>query len=241
MTYNVGELSPLKRHWIAKSANIPMRFFGFEPSDIITDRGSFPEEIVEWVNDVNQGLIIQNPGGIGNTGVGLMFDGAPGMGKTTHAVTTLMEVVRSLPEEPDAIREVLHYSETDFTLRARPIYYLTMTDLLRRKKAVWESDAKELEQLEIDGFHGRSKDDRFNVRVLLLDDLGKEYGSKYDDYSFDDILRSRYDAGLPTIVTTNVSLDTWTSKYGAVMSSFAHEAFRRVTIERKGDIRREGR
>ena len=36
--------------------------------------------------------------------------------------------------------------------------------------------------------------------------LGKEYGSKYDDSSFDEILRLRYDKSLPTIVTTNVAL-----------------------------------
>jgi DNA replication protein DnaC len=69
-----------------------------------------------------------------------------------------------------------------------------------------------------------------NVRVLVLDDLGKEYGSKYDDYSFDDILRSRYDKGLPTIVTTNKSREAWGTAYSEAMGSFAHEAFVRVKL-----------
>lgn len=241
MTYNLGELAPIKRHWIARSANIPMRFFGFEPADIIKDRGSFPAEIDHWLSDVNDGLVIKSPGGIGNTGVGLMFDGKPGVGKTTHAVTTLMELIRRLPDDEDAIRQIFRYESQDFSVRSRPIHYLTITDLLRRKKGSWDSETKESELMEIDGFHGRAKDDRYNVRVLLLDDLGKEYGSEYDKFSFDEILRSRYDAGLPTIITTNVLLNTWEVKYGSVMNSFVHEAFRQVTIENKGDIRREGR
>jgi DNA replication protein DnaC len=83
---------------------------------------------------------------------------------------------------------------------------------------------------ELDGFHGRCRFDWLNVRVLILDDLGKEYGSKYDDTSFDEILRSRYDKALPTIITTNVSRDKWSAQYGEAMGSFAHEAFHRVAI-----------
>jgi DNA replication protein DnaC len=70
-----------------------------------------------------------------------------------------------------------------------------------------------------------------NVRVLVLDDLGKEYkGSGFNDASFDEILRSRYDRALPTIVTTNVMRDDWKHQYGEAMGSFAFEAFRRVEI-----------
>ena len=83
---------------------------------------------------------------------------------------------------------------------------------------------------ELDGLHGRSKFDWLNVRILIIDDLGKEYGSKYDDTSFDEILRIRYDKGLPTIVTTNVLLEQWMDKYGEAMGSFANEAFIKVNM-----------
>lgn len=237
MTYNVGDLSPIKRHWIAKSSNIPMRFWGFEPSDIIQTLGQFPQDIDDWLSDINNGRIIKNPGGLGYTGVGLLFDGKPGMGKTTHAVTTLMQFIRTLPEDEASMKKILHYGDSDLSLNSRPVYYLTMTDLLHRKKSAWDDENKNLAQMEIDGFHGRATDDRYNVRLLVLDDLGKEYGSKYDDYSFDDVARSRYDVGLPTIITTNTPLEQWKDKYSAAMESFAHEAFRRVTIG-KGDIRK---
>ena len=64
----------------------------------------------------------------------------------------------------------------------------------------------------------------------MIDDLGKEYGSKYDDTSFDEILRLRYDKALPTIVTTNVRLENWEAEYREAMASFAQEAFIRVPI-----------
>ena len=232
MTYNVGELSPIKRHWITKTANIPMRFWGFEPSDILRDKGSFPEVVTHWVEDVTNGRVIKNPGDLGNTGVGLLFDGTPGLGKTTHAVTALTEVLRSLPDEEDELRKILHLSSTDFGMRARPVYYITMTDLMWKKKAAWDAEGEERSKLiaEMEGFHGRSSDDRLNVRVMVIDDLGKEYGSKYDTVSFDEILRSRYDQGLPTIITTNVQKEQWAARYTAPMGSFVHEAFRQVKL-----------
>lgn len=232
MTYNVGEMNALKRHWLTKTSNIPMRFWGFEPSDIIRDKGSFPDVITHWVEDVVDGKIIKNPGDLGNTGVGLLFDGAPGMGKTTHAVTAISEVIRALPDEDDDLRKILHLGSTDIGMRARPVYYITMTDLIWKKKAAWDADGEERAKLvsEMEGFHGRSSDDRLNVRVLVIDDLGKEYGSNYDTFSFDEILRSRYDQGLPTIITTNVPRENWGSRYGAAMGSFVHEAFRQVRL-----------
>ena len=239
MTYDVSGLNTWKRHWMTKTSNIPSRFWGFEPSDIIRDKGAFPEEISDWLTDLNEGLVIKNPGGLGITGVGLLFDGKPGMGKTTHAVTTIMEVIRLLPEVDEQTRKLLHYSAEDFGLKSRPVHYLTMTDLLWKKKATFEAEPDEKRMLitEMEGFHGRAKDDRFNVRVLVLDDLGKEYGSKYDDFSFDEILRSRYDRGLPTIITTNTKRENWSQKYSEAMGSFAYEAFRRVTIDGE-DLRR---
>jgi DNA replication protein DnaC len=84
---------------------------------------------------------------------------------------------------------------------------------------------------EMEGFHGRAKEDFLNVRILILDDLGKEYkGAGFNDASFDEVLRSRYDKGLPTIITTNVAREKWAAQYGEAMGSFAYEAFKRVRI-----------
>ena len=94
MTYDISQIEPIKRHWLLRSANIPRRFIGMEPADIIATTGEFPEEIDVWLEQVIEGKVIKQIGGLGMTGVGLLFDGGPGLGKTTHAVVTLMELIR---------------------------------------------------------------------------------------------------------------------------------------------------
>jgi len=230
--YDVNQLSSMKKHWLLRTSNIPRRFLGLETKDITERSGELPPQYDQWIDDVVNGLVIKQIGNIGTTGVGMLFDGGPGIGKTTHAVVAAMEVVRRLPEDDDEARKILGMNASDYGLNARPIYYMTYPEFLSKKKSTFDADPEDKKQMvyEIDGLHGRSKFDFLNVRILVIDDLGKEYGSKYDDTSFDEILRSRYDRALPTIVTTNVVLENWNDKYSEAMGSFANEAFVRVPI-----------
>jgi DNA replication protein DnaC len=239
MGYDINSLSPNKKHWLLRGANIPTRFIGMSARDIAGDTGSFPEDIDIWLEQAMDGDIIKQVGGLGRTGVGLLFDGGPGLGKTTHAVVTAMEFIRMLPDDDEKARTVLQMKSEDYGMKSRPIYYMTFPEFLSRKKSMFdaEPEVKKQLQLEMEGFHGRAKEDSLNVRVLVLDDLGKEYGSEYDNTSFDEILRARYDKALPTIITTNVDRDNWVKQYGAAMGSFAHEAFKRVRIIGK-DLRK---
>jgi DNA replication protein DnaC len=241
MTYDVSKLSGDKRHTIAVNSNIPRRFIGMEPDDIKDMMGAFSNEIEDWITNVLEGNVIKQLGGIGVTGVGLLFDGGPGLGKTTHAVVTLMELIRRLPEDPKQVSRIFGTGNTEVGRSFRSIYYLTFPEFVVRKKAVMEADNETKRELyeEMQGFHGRAKDDNLNVRILVLDDLGKEYGSKYVDASFDEILRARYDKGLPTIITTNVLREKWAAQYGEAMGSFAYEAFTRIQLGAK-DLRKNG-
>lgn len=236
--YDIYDLSPMKRHWLLRTSNIPRRFLGLGKEDIAERVGHFDDEIQYWIDDCLNAEIIRAIGGIATTGVGLLLDGSPGIGKTTHAVVAAMELIRQLPDDEAEMRRILGADPRDFGSNYRPIYYLTYPEFLSKKKASFDLDGEERREAyeEIQGFHGRSKLDWLNVRVLILDDLGKEYGSKYDDTSFDEVLRSRYDKALPTIVTTNVSLANWETKYGPAMASFANEAFRQIEI-RNADLR----
>ena len=233
MSYELSELGSLKTQWLLRNSNIPRRFIGMDRGDLEKYAGSFPEVIDEWLKEVLNKQIIKQVGGIGTTGVGLLFDGSPGLGKTTHAVVTAMEFLRAIPEDPAAARAVLGLKDADFGMYSRPIYYMTYPEFLSRKKAMFDADPDSKKEmfLEMEGFHGRAKEDHLNVRVLVLDDLGKEYkGSGFNDASFDEILRSRYDRALPTIVTTNVLRKSWKEQYGEAMGSFAFEAFDQVEI-----------
>jgi DNA replication protein DnaC len=232
MTYKLEGLTPIKRHWLSANSNIPHRFLGLEPSDIAEDVGSFPPEINYWLDTVLSGKVIKNQGGLGTTGVGLLFAGQPGLGKTTHAVTTLMELVRRLPDNAKEMANIFKYSLEDLSLNARPIYYLTYPEFLSLKKSQFDADedTKRKLFLQVEGLHGRATEDRMNVRVLVLDDLGKEHTSDFNDASFDEVLRARYDKGLPTIITTNKNRDSWAGQYGKAMGSFVYEAFQSVSI-----------
>jgi DNA replication protein DnaC len=230
--YDINTLSAIKKHWLLRTSNIPRRFLGLEPQDIIDRAGEFPSEVATWIDDAVGGHVVKQIGNIGINGVGLLFDGGPGIGKTTHAVVAAMEFVRRLPDNDAEAAKILGLTISDYGLRTRPIYYMTYPEFLSRKKSTFDADHDDKRNMiyELDGFHGRSKLDFLNVRILVIDDLGKEYGSKYDDSSFDEILRLRYDKSLPTIVTTNVRLEDWEEEYKEAMASFAHEAFIRVPI-----------
>lgn len=233
MGYNISELDPLKVQWLLRGSNIPRRFLGLDKDDLSAKSGTFPVEIDVWLDNVLNQRIIKQVGGLGTTGTGLLFDGSPGLGKTTHAVVTATELIRALPTNPQAAREVLGFREQDYGIHCKPVYYMTYPEFLSRKKAMFDADSETKKEmfLEMEGFHGRAKEDHMNVRVLVLDDLGKEYkGAGFNDASFDEILRSRYDRALPTIVTTNVMLENWGKQYGEAMGSFAFEAFDRVEI-----------
>lgn len=229
----------MKKFWTQKAGNIPVRYQGWTKEAIIKDTGKWPAEIDEWIDLVLEGKIIKNPGGLGTTGVGLLFVGAPGEGKTTHAVVAGLELIRRLPDDDDAIKKIMHVDDKDYGQKFRALRFMTYPEFLHLKKSAFdaEPDERRLIQMQVDGIHGRAKDDQYNVRLLILDDLGKEYGSEYADATFDEILRSRYDKGLPTIITTNVPRENWATQYSEAMGSFAYEAFELIRIQNK-DLRK---
>lgn len=229
----VDELSTIKRHWLLRNSNIPPRFIGVGREFITESSGTYPTEIDEWLTLVTEGNIIKRIGGLGTTGVGLLFDGDPGRGKTTHAVSIIQEFIRAIPDDDSEAKRILGVAASDtYGVGLKVALYLTFPEFLSRKKSLIDADSESRRELHnvIEGYHGRSNYDWLNVRLLVLDDLGKEYGSKYDNTSFDEVLRSRYDRGLPTIITTNTPLENWESTYGRPMASFAKEAFIRVPL-----------
>lgn len=241
----MNTLSPLKRFWLEKSSNIPVRYQGWDKSRVVGSIGKFPSEVDEWITDLLAGKIIMNPGGLGTTGLGLLFAGPPGEGKTTHAVVSAIEAVRQLPDDEAEMARILHAKEGELGHKFKAIHFLTFPEFVHMKKSTYDLEGEERQalQLKIDGYHGRAKQDWLNVRILIIDDLGKEYGTSVNNYidsTFDELLRSRYDKGLPTIITTNVAREDWAAKYSEAMGSFAYEAFESVRIANK-DLRRGGK
>lgn len=92
--------------------------------------------------------------------------------------------------------------------------FVTMIELLDAYTAGWRDSERKV------SFDGRLK----NVRLLVIDDLGKELrGNDLPRATIDEVLRHRIAGGFPTWVTTNKTLDELAGVYGEFVMSLLTE------------------
>lgn len=212
--YDVTKESPTVRHALVR-AQVPIKTLGMEFSDLDDSKAKTVAE--SWVSTVQSGMVIKSPGSP-SSGLGLLLVGEPGHGKTTMASVALQSLIRTMPFSSSVAGIFLDYPK-----------------FLRLEKESWgDKETKEL----MDQIYGDAK---YSIPLFVLDDLGKEYRTQngWSENVFDALLRSRFNAGLPTIVTTNVPITKWRTTYGEAMESFAHEAFVSVVVESESGDRRK--
>lgn len=225
--FKLEDLKIRRNTWI-RSAGIPKHLLGWELSDCVAIQPDDMRDVRSWLSNVSNGKVI-NAIGERSCGQGLGFFGAPGQGKTTFAVAILQEALRTFPLLVFPLNDV------------RPCYFITYASLLDLKGEMMEDSVEESRVMLYDGIMGQCKDEHRNVKILVLDDVGREHtsGSGWNKNMLHHVLRSRFNAGLPTIVTSNIPLDHWPQWYGEATGSFAYEAFINIDLESaKGDLRR---
>lgn len=226
----VDELPVRRKSWI-KIASVPRARMGWELSDCTAITNKDLTLVKAWIAKVGEGKVIRADGQK-FCGKGLLFVGDPGHGKSTLALSIIQNMMIEFPIESFAVE--------DGKTLVRPCYFATFNDIIELKGALMGEHTDEQDRLFL-GMHGECKDDAYNIRVLVIDDVGKEHssGSGWQRTMLHHILRTRFNNGLPTIVTTNLPVKSWDAAYGDATGSFIHEAFTTIELEsNRGDLRK---
>jgi DNA replication protein DnaC len=217
MAPSMKDFEDRQREKYMSRAGLPVRFQEKALSSLV---------IGDHVRLACEGLVARVATGAAPIGVGLLLHGSPGRGKSTVATATLREVIMT------ASREALGKDELSGPML--PGYYLTYTELISEHKTSWGRDLEAADVSEdlLKSLYGRQHRSWWNTRLLVLDDVGKEHSgaSGFTVSTLHDLLRSRYDKGFPTIITTNLEPADWEVAYGEAMYSFIHEAFDIVDV-----------
>lgn len=227
--YNPEELPTRRRTWV-KIAAVPPAKLGWTLEDCKDVPPQTLEMVQKWLGGLYKGRIIRAEGRE-TCGVGLMLYGLPGRGKTTLANALIQEIIRNV--EPEVI------GMAPGKAVSRPAMFITYNSLLDLKGSIMENH-DDREELLYNGILGEAIDDSYNVRVLILDDVGKEHASVsgWQKNMLHHVLRTRFNNGLPTIVTTNIKIDDWEAHYGSATQSFVHEAFVYINMDSMSDLRK---
>lgn len=215
--FKLEEQKVRRKAWI-KVSNIPDHRLGWELKDCEHVSYDVINILKSWLSAVGDGAVIRSPGSK-LCGKGILLYGKPGHGKTTMALSTIQEAMLTLSLEDFKVK--------DGRVLVRPCYYAKYNTVLALKGSIIGNAASESDEVLYSGLLGECKDDAYNVRILVLDDMGEEHSSLsgWQKNLFHEIIRTRFDNGLPTIVTTNIPRESWGKYYGDATESFSYEAF----------------
>lgn len=228
--FKLNDLKLRRKSWV-QIANIPAARVGWTLEDCADIKSDDLSIVRKWIKAAESKKIIRAVGQP-SCGKGLLFYGTPGNGKSTLAAAIIQELMTTFSLE--------QFDVKDEMVLVRPCLFITFNDLLELKGSTMDNPTEE-QTIKYQGILGDCLNDAYNVRVLVLDDVGKEHTSvsEWQKNMLHHVLRTRFNNGLPTIITTNIKLEDWAAKYGDATESFANEAFAYVPImSSRGDLRK---
>jgi DNA replication protein DnaC len=220
---------PIRRKAWVKTASIPKARLGWTLSDCTDAPETALKPVKGWLKLALEGEYILKAGGA-KCGRGILFYGAPGRGKTTIALAIIQEIMTTFPIET--------FMPQEGKVIIRPCYFSTFNGILDLKGRLMDNPT-DAEETLYEGMLGESKDDAYNIRVLVIDDIGKEHTtlSGWQSNMLHHVLRTRFNNGLPTIVTSNIEKEDWAASYGEATGSFIKEAFIYIPVDGSKDLR----
>lgn len=143
----------------------------------------------------------ENPG----HGLGLLLFGGPGTGKSTVALALACDARR----------------------QGWGVRYTSWPRYVEQEKLLFQPADDEA---HIAAYKAVSLLD--TTAIAVVDQVGDEHqgGSGYAGKLLSQVLRWRFEKGLPTILTTSFTDEQWADRYGAGLASFAREACRPVSF-----------
>ena len=226
--FELAKLPVRRRTWV-QTAAIPKARLGWTLGDCTDAPKTALKPVRSWLKLALEGEYILKAGGA-KCGRGILFYGEPGRGKTTLALAVIQEILTTFPIEA--------FVPQEGKVIVRPCYFSTFNGILDLKGKLMDSPT-EAEETLYAGILGECRDDAYNIRVLIIDDIGKEHTSLsgWQSNMLHHILRTRFNNGLPTIVTSNIEKQDWAVSYGEATGSFIKEAFVYVPVDGAKDLR----